>query len=148
MDKTHRRLGYNIPSSSIFAPMAISIAPPNASTLRSKKCPSLSPTRTPAELTTRTIFCSTPMLAKTFVMRKEWTAAECLFRDSLRLNEEYANPLGVAETHRDLGKMQVLQGHKSDARASFAAALSEYRKLGAQADIAEVERLMRELENG
>ena len=30
-----------------------------------------------------------------------------LFQDSIRLSEEYGNPLNLAEAHRDLGKMHV-----------------------------------------
>ncbi len=85
------------------------------------------------------------LLAKSFVIRKEWGTAESLFRDGLKLNEEYGDPLGVAESLRDLGKMQVAQKHRQDARASLEASLAEFRKLGAETDIAEVENLISEL---
>ena len=82
------------------------------------------------------------LLAKSFVIRKEWSTAESLFKDALRLNEEYGDPLGVAETLRDLGKMQVAQKHKQDARKTLEASLDEFRKLGAEGDVKEVEELI------
>ena len=85
------------------------------------------------------------LLGRTFTLRKDWSTAESLFQDSLRLNEDYANPLGVAEAHRDLGKMQAARGRESEAQASFEAALSGFQRLSAQADVAEVERLIEEL---
>jgi tetratricopeptide (TPR) repeat protein len=85
------------------------------------------------------------LLGRVFTLRRQWTTAVSLFQDSLRLNEEYANPLNLAETHRDLGKMHAVRGHTTEARASFEAALSGFRRLGAQADVAEVERLVEAL---
>ncbi|MBI4552056.1 MAG: hypothetical protein HY710_07320, partial [Candidatus Latescibacteria bacterium] len=71
-----------------------------------------------------------------------WATAARLLQDSLRLNEEYTNPLGSAETHREIGKLHAAWGHTTEARASFESALSGFRKLGAQTDAAEVERLL------
>jgi len=86
------------------------------------------------------------LLAKSFVMRKEWETAESLFHDALKLKEEYGDPLGVAETLRDLGKMQMAQKHKQDARKTLEASLEEFRKLGAEGDTADVEGLINGLD--
>ena len=85
------------------------------------------------------------LLGRMFTLRRQWTTAARLFQDSLRLNEEYAHPLGAAEAHRDLAKMHADRGHTVEARASFEAALSGFRDLGAQADAAEVEGLIEAL---
>ncbi len=86
------------------------------------------------------------LLGRTFTLRKEWTTAEGLFKDSLGLYEEYSNPLGIAEAYRDLGEMQVAQGRQREARVSFESALAGVQKLGAQGDVAEVERLLQDLD--
>jgi tetratricopeptide (TPR) repeat protein len=82
------------------------------------------------------------VLGRVFMAQSQWTTAAGLFKDSLRLNVEYSKPLNVAETHRDLGKMQAAMGHTAEARASFEAALAGFRKLGAKADVAEAEGLI------
>jgi tetratricopeptide (TPR) repeat protein len=82
------------------------------------------------------------LLGRLFTLRKRWSTAVGLFQDSIRLNEEYSNPLNLAETHRDLGKLHALRGHRTEAKASFKAALAGFRKLGARADVAAVERLI------
>lgn len=87
------------------------------------------------------------LLGRVFTLRQQWNTGTALFQDSLRLNEEYNNPLGTAEAHRDLGKMQTARGRHTDARASFEAALEGFRKLGARADVVEVERLIAALQN-
>ncbi len=86
------------------------------------------------------------LLGRVFSLTKQWTAAERMFRDSLRLNEENDHPLGTAEAHRDLGKMHAARSRTADARASYETALAGFRKLGAQADVAEVDYLIRALE--
>lgn len=88
------------------------------------------------------------LLGNTFAMRKEWETAAGLFEDSLRLNEAYGDPLNVAETQRDVGKMHMAQGHTSKARDAFKTALEGFRKLGAKADVAEVEALINQLGTG
>ena len=85
------------------------------------------------------------LLGKLFTLRKRWSTALGLFQDSLRLNEEYGSPLNLAETHRDLGKMSAARGNVAEARASFETALASFRKLGAEADVAGVERLIEAL---
>ena len=65
-----------------------------------------------------------------------------MFRHGLQLNEECDNPLGLAETLRDLGKMQIDQGQKQEARETLETALGEFRKLGAQTDINQIEALL------
>lgn len=82
------------------------------------------------------------LLGLTFSMRKDWATAAGLFADSIRLNEELNDPLGLAESYRDLGKMHVARGHKQDAKTAFSEALAGFKKIGAQADIAEVESLL------
>jgi len=86
------------------------------------------------------------LLAKSFVMRKEWGTAESLFRDALKLKEAYGDPLGVAETLRDLGKMQLAQKHKQEGRKTLETSLAEFRKLGAEGDAADVQGLIQGLE--
>ncbi|MSS72480.1 MAG: tetratricopeptide repeat protein [Candidatus Latescibacteria bacterium] len=88
------------------------------------------------------------LLGRAFTQRRQWTTATQLFQDSLRLNEEHKNPLDLAETHRDMGKMYVARGHKAKARASLEAALAGFQKLGAKADVAEAERLIESLGKG
>lgn len=85
------------------------------------------------------------LLGRLFTVRGRWTTALGLLQDSLRLNEEYANPLNLAETHRDLGRLHAATGHATDARAAFEAALSGFRRLGAKVDAAQVERLIQAL---
>lgn len=85
------------------------------------------------------------LLGRVFTLRQQWSTANSLFQDSLRLNEEYNNPLGTAEAHRDLGKMQAARGHNTEARASFESARAGFRQLGARADMAEVEHLIHAL---
>jgi tetratricopeptide (TPR) repeat protein len=79
------------------------------------------------------------LLGRVFTLRKQWSTATSLFQDSIRLNEEYSNPLGRAEAYRDLAVMQASRGHKTDALASFERAQAEFEKLGARADAATVE---------
>ncbi len=87
------------------------------------------------------------LLGNTFALRRDWGTAEQLFRDSLSLNEEYGNPLGAAETRRDLGKMLSDQGGRnSEARTALRQALENFRRLGAQADVRAVEELISDLE--
>jgi tetratricopeptide (TPR) repeat protein len=86
------------------------------------------------------------LLGVTFAMRKDWETAEGLFGDSLRLNEEHGNPLGASETHRDLGKMLMSRGLKTDAQTHLTSALEGFRKLGARADITKVEKLIEDLQ--
>ena len=85
------------------------------------------------------------LMGRLFTLRKRWSTALGLFQDSIRLSEEYGNPLNLAEAHRDLGKMHVAKGNGTEARGSFGAALAGFRKLGAKADAADVERLMEAL---
>ncbi len=42
------------------------------------------------------------LLGRVLTLRRQWTTAARLFQDSLRMNEKYTHPLGMAETHRDL----------------------------------------------
>ena len=86
------------------------------------------------------------LLGRAFTLRHDWTSATGLFRDSIRLNEEFSHPLGLAEAHRDLGRMHAARGHVTDARASYESALAGFRRLGAQADVAAVEGLVEDLE--
>ena len=85
------------------------------------------------------------LLGRLFTLRKQWNTAACLFRDSLRLNEEFANPLDIAETHRDIGRMHAARGQTTDARTSYEAALAGFRKLGANKDAEVVEGLLASL---
>lgn len=86
------------------------------------------------------------VLGRLFTQRRRWSTALSLFGDSLRLSEEFGSPLNVAETHRDMGRMHAARGLVTEARVSFDAALTGFRKLKAQADAAEVERLTQALE--
>lgn len=86
------------------------------------------------------------LLGRLFTLREQWPTAAALFADSLRLNEEYENPLGLAETHRDVGRLQAARGNPTDARASLSTALEGFRSLQAHADGATVERLLSELD--
>ena len=86
------------------------------------------------------------LLGRLFTLRQRWSTALSLFKDSIRLNEEYSNPLNLAETHRDIGRMHAARGQVTDARASFEAAMSGFRKIGARADVIEVERMVEALD--
>ncbi|MBT3605535.1 MAG: tetratricopeptide repeat protein [Candidatus Latescibacteria bacterium] len=85
------------------------------------------------------------LLARTFGMRKDWDTANQLFKDSLTLNEEHSNPLGIAETQRDWGNMLVDRGLKTDAQHLLEVARDGFIKLGAQADVKKVENALDEL---
>lgn len=87
------------------------------------------------------------LLGRVFAERRQWATAEALFGDSLRLNEEYENPLGVGETCRDLGKMQQARGRITDARASYEKALDRFQALEARSDEAHVQELVAALSN-
>lgn len=87
------------------------------------------------------------LLGRLFTQRRRWSTALSLFRDSLRLNEEYGSPLNLAETQRDLGRMYALRGRRTEAKASLETALNGFRRLKARADVAEVERLIKTLDD-
>ncbi len=50
------------------------------------------------------------LLGKGFGRNREWTKADGMFQHSLRINEECENPLGVAETLREIGNAQASRG--------------------------------------
>ena len=85
------------------------------------------------------------LLGRTFGMRKDWNTANQLFKDSLTLNEEHSNPLGVAETQRDWGKMLMNRGQKTDAQHMLEIAWAGFDKLGALSDAKKVEGVLEEL---
>jgi tetratricopeptide (TPR) repeat protein len=86
------------------------------------------------------------VLGRLFTLRRQWATAGSLFRDSLRLNEEYGKPLNVAEAQRDLSRMHAARGHRSEAKAGFGAALSSFERLGAMGDAAEIRQLIAALD--
>ena len=80
-----------------------------------------------------------------FTRRKQWTTAEALFEDSIRLNVEFDNPLNVAETQRDLGCLYASRGQKMKAEEALMKAREGFEKLGAQTDVDAVNALIAEL---
>jgi tetratricopeptide (TPR) repeat protein len=87
------------------------------------------------------------LLGRLFSMRRQWSTAESLFQDSIRLTEEISNPLGAAEAWRDLGKMQAGRGLDSQARDSYDKAHAGFTNLGAESDAATVSGLIDELQS-
>jgi tetratricopeptide (TPR) repeat protein len=87
------------------------------------------------------------LLGRLFSMRRQWSTAESLFQDSIRLTEEISNPLGTAEAWRDLGKMQAGRGLDSQARDSYDKALAGFTNLGAESDAATVTELISDLQS-
>jgi tetratricopeptide (TPR) repeat protein len=87
------------------------------------------------------------LLGRLFSMRRQWSTAESLFQDSIRLTEEISNPLGTAEAFRDFGRMQEKRGLATQARSSYDRALSGFQSLGAESDISEVSDLIDNLQS-
>ena len=82
------------------------------------------------------------LMGRLFTLRGRWHTAESMFRDSLRLSEEYSNPLGAAEAHRDLGKMAAARGQAGQAYEAFEVARNRFQALGAMRDVAEMDGLL------
>ena len=86
-------------------------------------------------------------LGKVFTAKRQWSIAGSLFEDSVRLNEEYQHPLGVAQAQRDEGKMHAARNRKTNARASFEEARSGFQELGLDVAVKEVEDLIGTLDD-
>ena len=76
----------------------------------------------------------------------DWDAATTHFEESIRLNEEMENPLGLAEVYREYGLMQEEREEIEQSFIMLRQSESLFRRVGAIEDVKEIHRKIEQLE--
>jgi len=74
--------------------------------------------------------------------------AELYLQTSIRINEEYRNPLNLAESYDELGQLALARGEEAPARAALERAKAHYRIIGARSEGKRIELQLTSLTKG
>jgi len=84
------------------------------------------------------------ILGRISVARQNWSTAEGLLGESLRICTDYSNLLGAAETRRELGVLNRARNREDDARGFLQQAVEGFVTIGAKHDVARTRALLEE----
>ena len=77
---------------------------------------------------------------------KDWGAAKAHFEESIRLNDQLENPLGLAEVYREYGHLHEERGEVKEALTKLQKAEDLFRRLDAKEDAKEIHQKITKLE--
>ncbi len=82
------------------------------------------------------------VLGQLFTQKRDWTTAQGLLEEGLRLCKEYDNPLTAAEVSREFGRLHAARNETEAARRLLEEARRAFQRLGAHHDVEATGRLL------